>query len=202
MPQLPAQLKLLLVEDNPGDAQLVKQYLSESPTPGLDIRVSHEICLAEAIKRLRCISFDAVILDLSLPDSQGLDTLREIRASHPHMAVVVLTGLDDQQIGLVAVKEGAQDYLVKGCLDGATLIRSLRYAVERARLLREVQEAQANIKVLSGLIPICSHCKKIRDDAGFWTQLEAYLHDHSEAQFSHGICPVCVEQYYPQKPAS
>lgn len=195
-------LSLLQVEDNPGDARLLDVYLSEAAAPDREIRVAHATKLAEALDRLTRERFDAVLLDLALSDSQGLDTLRGLRAGHPRLPIVVLTGLDDEELGLEAVKEGAQDYLVKGRLDGATLVRSLRYAVERARLLREVQEAQANIKVLSGLIPICSYCKKIRDDEGFWKQLESYVSEHSQAEFSHGICPTCLEQHYRKKPAS
>ena len=66
-----------------------------------------------------------------------------------------------------------------------------------ARLIEELKEALANVKKLSGLLPICSHCKKIRDDQGYWKQIELYIHEHSEAQFSHGICQECAKKYYP-----
>lgn len=69
---------------------------------------------------------------------------------------------------------------------------------EREILINDLQEALANIKTLSGLIPICSHCKKIRKDSGYWQQIEAYICDHSEAKFSHGICPECAEEYFPE----
>jgi PleD family two-component response regulator len=72
-----------------------------------------------------------------------------------------------------------------------------RAEAEREQLIGHLQEALANIKTLSGLIPICAACKKIRDDTGYWNQLESYLLSHTEAEFSHGICPECVRRLYP-----
>jgi hypothetical protein len=69
---------------------------------------------------------------------------------------------------------------------------------ERENLITDLQEALANIKTLSGLIPICANCKKIRKDSGYWQQMEAYISDHSEAKFSHGICPDCARELYPE----
>lgn len=69
---------------------------------------------------------------------------------------------------------------------------------ERERLIGELQEALAKVKTLSGLLPICASCKKIRDDKGYWNQIEGYIHDHSEAEFSHSICPDCARRLYPE----
>ena len=68
---------------------------------------------------------------------------------------------------------------------------------EREKVIKELQDALAEVKKLSGLLPICSHCKNVRDDKGYWNQIERYLRDHSNAQFSHGICPECAKKYYP-----
>jgi len=68
---------------------------------------------------------------------------------------------------------------------------------EKERLIRELKKALEDIKQLSGLLPICSNCKKIRDDKGYWNQIEGYIRDHSEAEFSHGICPECAKELYP-----
>ena len=68
---------------------------------------------------------------------------------------------------------------------------------ERERLIKELQDALADIKTLSGLVPICANCKKIRDDKGYWMQLEGYLQEHSHAKFSHGVCPDCMQKLYP-----
>ena len=72
-----------------------------------------------------------------------------------------------------------------------------RAQVEKDRLIIELKEALSKVKQLSGLLPICSHCKKIRDDNGYWNQIESYIHDHSEAAFSHSICQECAKKYYP-----
>jgi len=69
--------------------------------------------------------------------------------------------------------------------------------VEREKLIQELQEALASVKQLSGLLPICASCKKVRDDKGYWTQIEAYIRDRSEAEFSHGLCPECMKKLYP-----
>jgi hypothetical protein len=72
----------------------------------------------------------------------------------------------------------------------------LRLMVEKEKMIIELQEAYEKIKILRGFLPICSHCKKIRDDEGYWQQLEKYISEHSEAQFSHGICPACAKEHY------
>ena len=118
---------------------------------------------------------------------------------------MVLTGLADHEVGLEAVNAGAQDYLVKGQVTGEMLLRSIRYAIERKRIenekaqvIVELQEALAKVKLLSGFIPICASCKKIRDDTGYWQQIEAYIQQHSNAEFSHSICPDCCKRLYPE----
>jgi PAS domain S-box-containing protein len=90
---------------------------------------------------------------------------------------------DGQIIGLVGITRDISEFM--------------KTQQERERLIKELQDALADIKTLSGLVPICSNCKKIRDDKGYWTQLEAFIQEHSEARFSHGICPDCMEKLYP-----
>src|SRR4030042_7172515 len=75
-----------------------------------------------------------------------------------------------------------------------------RIEEEREKLIRELQEALAKVKTLSGFLPICMSCKKIRDDKGYWEQVEVYVRDHSEAEFSHGLCPECMKKLYPDEP--
>ncbi|MEZ5285209.1 MAG: response regulator [Vicinamibacterales bacterium] len=120
---------ILLVEDNPADARLVREYLREEHDD--EIAVTHATKLREALTFLETQNFNAILLDLSLPDSQGLETFVRARAGASRVPIVVLTGLADEQVAASAVREGAQDYLVKGQVDGRALYQSLRYAVER-----------------------------------------------------------------------
>ena len=124
-------IRILLIEDNPGDARLVKEMLAEGD-PG-SFYLSHAERLSEGLTRLKEDDFQVVLLDLSLPDAQGLDTVSQVCAQAPHVPAVVLTGLDDETLAIRAVQEGAQDYLVKGQMDYHLLKKSIRYGIERKR---------------------------------------------------------------------
>jgi len=134
--------KVLLVEDNPGDARLVEIALSE-PGP-VHFRLERVGLLSAALRRLEKEEFDVVLLDLSLPDSQGLDTVVAVRKQSPQVPVVVLTGLDDEHSSVEALRMGAQDYLVKGTATGETLRRTIRYAVERRKILADLKALREN----------------------------------------------------------
>ncbi len=122
---------LLLIEDNPDDAALVRDVLKQSPR--FRSTVEHRFRLQKGIVRLAEGGIDVVLLDFSLPDSFGIDTFRRLHHAHPEIPVIVLTSLDDDQLALQAVSEGAQDYLVKKDLEQRLLTRSIRYAIERNR---------------------------------------------------------------------
>lgn len=124
-------MRVLLIEDNPGDARLIREYLAEGRAEALLIWVDR---LAAGIEQLAAGPVDAVLLDLSLPDSHGLETFTRVRDHAPGAPVVVLSGLSDETMAVRAVQEGAQDYLIKGQVDGQLLVRALRYAIERKRL--------------------------------------------------------------------
>lgn len=131
-------LPVLLVEDNPDDAELLRETLIDAGAR--EVRLVPVETLREALHRLARARFGLVLLDLSLPDSQGLATVRAILQQAPDVPIVVLTGLEDEEVGQAAVHVGAQDYLRKGGLDGGILLRSMRYAIERHRLLAERTE--------------------------------------------------------------
>ncbi|TDC54510.1 response regulator [Actinomadura sp. KC345] len=148
---------LLLVEDDPGDAFLFEELLAEAQ-PG--VRITVATTLAEALDALRP-DMQCVIVDLSLPDAQGLDALHQMHARAPSIAVLVLTGLADAHVGVEAVAAGAQDYLVKQDVDGALLTRAISYAIERKRAdesERQLVEARAlsreNARLERGLLPV------------------------------------------------
>lgn len=133
-------IRILLVEDNPGDARLLQEYLADEG------RFSFSIChvdrLGRALEQLVLEEYDVMLLDLTLPDSMGLDTVRRAHASAPSLPIVILTGFDDETQAIRAVQEGAQDYLVKAHVDGNLLGRSLRYAIERHRMMAELERAR------------------------------------------------------------
>jgi sigma-B regulation protein RsbU (phosphoserine phosphatase) len=132
-------IRVLLVEDNPGDARLIHWMLQ--PT-GDSFELVEVDRLSAALARLRAEPFGVVLLDLSLPDSRGLETFRAVSAAVPRLPVVVLTGLDDQTAAVQAVQEGAQDYLVKGQVLDRHLAHALRYAVGRHQRQQCLEQAQ------------------------------------------------------------
>ena len=134
---LDQQIRVLLVEDNPGDARLLREMLAEAGAT--QFKLTHVERLQEALMRLSEGGFDVVLLDLSLPDGYGLDIATQVHTGVPSVPIVVLTGLDDETLAVQAVQKGAQDYLVKGQLDPRLLVRAMRYAIERHRLLKELE---------------------------------------------------------------
>jgi PAS domain S-box-containing protein len=138
---------VLLIEDNPGDARLVVEMLKEAGGDG--IVLDHADRLSTAVQKLSAQEPDAVLLDLNLPDSNGLDTFSQIHLRFSQTPLIVLTGLADEEVGTQAVHAGAQDYLVKGQFQASQLARSIRYAVERHRTAQALRRSEAR---LAGLI--------------------------------------------------
>jgi serine phosphatase RsbU (regulator of sigma subunit) len=132
-------IRVLLVEDDDGDALIVEDLLAEA-LPGA--RIARSRTFGEALPELHS-SLDCVLLDLQLPDAQGLDTVMRVRAQAPEIPLIVLTGLADEAAGVAAVDAGAQDYLVKGNVDGGQLARAIRYAIGR----RQAEDAQQQLRL-------------------------------------------------------
>jgi signal transduction histidine kinase/HPt (histidine-containing phosphotransfer) domain-containing protein/BarA-like signal transduction histidine kinase len=134
-------MRVLLVEDNPGDARLVSEVLGEVMAD--EVRLEWVGRADEAVSRLEAdVEHDIILVDLSLPDSTGLETFRSIQRKAPHAAVIVLTGLVDETIAMKSIEQGAQDYLVKGQITGALLARAMRYAISRKRIEEELRQAK------------------------------------------------------------
>jgi len=149
-------IKILLVEDNPYDAELLREMLLG--VSSVQFEWVHVPLLGEALKRLREEKFDAILLDLSLPDSLGQETLAKAYAQAHDVPIVVLTGHSDENLAIRTVHQGAQDYLVKGQVDGPTLIRAVRYAIERHRLLTELDRGrQQQLKIKDQFLSHVSH---------------------------------------------
>ena len=142
---------VLLVEDNPGDARLVRESLSEGLPGQFMVEVADSLMQAQETLRAAADEVDVVLLDLSLPDSQGLETYRAVHTLAPAIPILVLSGLNDESIAMKAVNEGAQDFLSKARVDGELLPRAIRYAMERHRLLEQVRQL-AIADELTGLL--------------------------------------------------
>jgi sigma-B regulation protein RsbU (phosphoserine phosphatase) len=141
------------------------------------------------------------IIDWMMPTLDGLDLCRRIRLdpARAHMYLILLTSRDSRADVIAGLNAGADDYLVKP-FDPGELHARIQVGVRMLKLqerlndrVAELETAASNMKRLQGLIPICSYCKRIRSEANDWEQLESYISVHSEAQFSHGICPPCLE---------
>jgi DNA-binding response OmpR family regulator len=158
--------RVLLIEDNPGDARLIRETLREATGTPFELECTERLSLG--LERLTEGGIDVVLLDLGLPDSQGIDTLAKVRAEAPDIPVVVLTGLEDETLAVKAVQQGAQDYLGKGELDNRLLVRSIRYATERQRWEKErerekekekeamaerIQQLERELQSLEGFAP-------------------------------------------------
>lgn len=188
-------IRALVVEDDPDDAYFLRRKLVNSGNVRVDIVVADR--LSEAFKHLDSESFDVVVSDLGLPDSKGFETFSRIHDRYPDLPLILLTGDGDENLALTAVQRGAQDYLVKGKVDGDLLLRSIRYSIERQKLISQLEKSLKEIKTLKGLIPICAWCRRLRDDKGYWKMVETYIEEQTEATFTHGICPECLKKTDP-----
>ena len=138
--------RILLVEDNPGDADLILDMLAD--TGDVKFQVKTVKRLSEALSQIKNGGIDLALLDLGLPDSQGLDTLFKLQVAVPDVPIIILTGNTDQNVAVTAVREGAQDYLIKGQITGSLLVRSIRYALERKQAEQELFMSEGRYRQL------------------------------------------------------
>jgi PleD family two-component response regulator len=148
---------------------------------------------------------ELILLDILMPGINGFDVLRWLKAREQSrdIPIVFLSALNETAQRVEGLKLGAVDFISKPFQPEELLarvqthleLRRLRVRLEKQA--DELREALAKVKLLGGLLPICANCKKIRDDTGYWNQIEVYIRDHSEAVFSHGICPECTKVLYP-----
>ena len=148
---------VLLIEDNPGDARLLREMLNEQGPPNIEL--THMEYMRDAEKYLVDHAFDIIMLDLGLPDAQGLEAVRRAHASAPRVPLVVLSGMDDESMALQALQEGAQDYLMKGQIEPRELLRAMRYAIERKiieeTLFAEKERAQVTLDSIGDAV-VCT----------------------------------------------
>ncbi|WP_404385664.1 diguanylate cyclase domain-containing protein [Caenispirillum salinarum] len=180
---------ILLVEDNPGDARLIQVLLAEEA--GSEFHLTHVERLTDACELVKQEEFACVLLDLSLPDSQGLETVEGLRKTGLDVPVVVLSGLDNEEVALAALQSGAQDYLTKGRADGMLLKRSILYAIERHRTRKQLLLAEAAFKCTdTGIMVMDAGWRVIRVNPAF-TRVTGYQPDevigHKPQVLSSGV---------------
>ncbi len=155
----------------------------------------------QAVEMVKSLRPEVVLMDVEMPEMDGLDAARQIQETCP-TPIVVLTVYTEKEMVARAASVGVGAYLIKPPkaveLERAIAIAVARFEDLRAlrRLNDELQRALEQVKTLRSLLPICAGCKKIRDDGGYWHQVEVYIRDHAGVQFTHGICPDCMVKYY------
>lgn len=171
------QINVLIIEDNAVDAVLIKKILRDKA--GL-FSVDSAACLSDGLKHMGEKRFDVIILDLSLPDSTGIETFLKVQERMPQVPVIMLTGLDDEDTAMLALRKGAQDYLVKGTIGQHLLIRSLKYAIERKRIEEELRASEERIRAFSNALPDFAF---VVDEEGCFVEIlspdESYFHHDS-----------------------
>ena len=165
-------------------------------------------CLSgeEALETVKASDFDVVILDVMLPGMDGYEVCRRLKSDKKTSGIMVLIlsvrrTLEER---LKGYEVEADDYVTKP-YDPEELLAKVQILVrlknaldERDRVIYKLEEALSKVRTLCGLLPICSVCKRIRDDQGYWNQIEDYVRKHCPAEFSHGICPECAKRHYPE----
>lgn len=199
-------IRVLIAEDNPTFGETIQRMLESMGYIVAGIATDGW----RAIEMTQSLRPDVILMDVGMPKMDGIQAARHIQEACP-TPVVVLTAHEPQELVEEASLVGVGAYLVKPPkapeIERAITIAIARFAdmMELRRLNaelearnRELQEALEKVKTLRGLLPICASCKKIRDDQGYWQQVEVYVREHSEAEFSHGLCPDCIKKLYPE----
>jgi DNA-binding response OmpR family regulator len=186
---------LLIADDNIMNLQLLSNYLT---------RVNFKILVAEdgqeAYERAESGKPDLILLDIMMPPGMnGFETCRKLKEndSTKDIPVIFITALSEIDDKVKGFEVGGVDYITKPFQYEEVLARVTTHLTLRWQQ-KKLEEALSKVKLLSGFIPICCSCKKIRQDDGFWEQVEVYIKEHSEAEFSHSICPDCIKKLYPE----
>jgi CheY-like chemotaxis protein len=172
-------------------------------------RAGFRVLVAEhghsALELLKHARPNLILLDVMMPGIDGFETCRRLKAD-PHLhniPVIFMTALSESVDEVRGLALGAVDYIIKPYQPETVLARInthltlMRLQSQLQERVQELESALETVKLLSGMLPICANCKNIRDDKGYWHQVEVYIRDHSEADFSHGLCPDCVRKLYP-----
>ena len=207
-------MTILIVDDSPDQQALLRSILGKAGHR--DVLSADSGKAATQLLNLEGDSagqnIDLILMDVLMPEQDGVETCRKIkRCAHlEDVPVIMVTAKSDLKNLQEAFAAGAMDFISKPVksiellarVSSALLLkqemdRRKNRELELRRSNEELQKALKEVKVLRGLIPMCASCKKIRNDGGFWQQLEEYLGEHSEAEFSHGLCQPCIKKLYP-----
>ena len=195
-----AGMKVLIVDDIPENISALAIALESE---GFDIKTA-----ASGEKALEIVQDDPpdlILLDINMTGMDGFETCLALKKSDANkdIPVIFLTVSKETEAIVRGFTCGGVDYIAKPfrqeevCARVRTHLFLRALLKEKEKLISELQEALAKVKTLSGLLPICSSCKKIRDDKGYWNQIETYIRQRSEAEFTHSICPKCAKMLYP-----
>jgi DNA-binding response OmpR family regulator len=200
MPEPETSRSILVVDDNPNNLRLLAEILNERQ---YKVRLAPNG--ARALATIKIKTPDLILLDVMMPELDGFEVCRQLKAnkSTAKIPVIFISALQETIDKVKAFALGGVDYITKpfkaeevlARIDTHLTISFLQGELERKNA--ELQTALDKIKILQGIIPICANCKKIRDDKGFWNQVETYISEHSGAEFSHSICPDCKKELYP-----
>lgn len=190
---------ILIVDDTAANIQVLNESLQA------EYRILFATNGSEALKVAAHSTPDLILLDIMMPEMDGYEVCQRLKndPSLKDIPVIFNTALSEVKNEKKGLDLGAADYITKPFNPDIMRLRirnHLKLKEQRDRLVKlviELKEAMAKVKLLSGFIPICASCKKIRDDEGYWNQIESYISNHSEAVFSHGICPDCAKELYP-----
>lgn len=191
---------ILIVDDIPKNLQVLGGILNKE-----EVKIAAATRGDQAISMAHEIHPDLILLDVMMPGLDGFETCRRLKSSPDteEIPIIFLTAKTEAEDLVRGFEVGAVDYITKPFNASELLSRvHTHLELKRARdihkeLIRRLTESLEQVKKLTGLIPICASCKKIRDDEGYWLQVEEYLEAHSEAQFTHGMCPSCMKEMYP-----
>lgn len=181
---------ILVVDDQPANLKVLLSFLQEQ-----DYRVYMVDSGQRAMEILPKVRPDLVLLDVMMPGMNGFEICRQIKTDKDLAAlpVIFMTALDSVEDKMIGFSAGAVDYITKPFQQAEVLARIHTHITLRKRE-KELEAALEEIKTLTGILPICSYCKQIRNDKGYWQQVEEYISEHSGALFTHGICPSCYKK--------
>lgn len=184
---------VLIVDDEPGNIRILSELLHAE----YNILAATEGETALQIARSGHPP-DLVLLDVVMPGTDGYEVCKKLKKDDrtKNIPVIFITVLGDEQAETKGFELGAIDYVTKPFSPVVVKAR-IKTHLERQQLIRDLQASLTQVKTLSGMLPICASCKKIRNDEGYWEQIEVYIRDRSTVDFSHGICPDCINKLYP-----